>query len=195
MEKAKWIEKDVIRKNRIKDLSNTVFGWIDGNILHNGLLEEMSDHEFKLYGFYNLAGDSLYCLSNYGARYICKLLKMTTRELIKARKGLVKNDLIAYENREFINSKGLRYKKTLVQVLSLPIDKIVITRRRKTQEELTPLEKGLQRYGLTKGYGKFPSEPEQDQFIVKVMRDLNLSPEVQESIKAGLRVGKIRIKK
>lgn len=195
MEKTKWVEKDVIRKDRIKDLTNSVFGWIDSNILHNGLLEEMSDHEFKLYGFYNLAGDNLYCLSCYGWRYIAKILKMTWREIAKAKEGLVKKDLIAYKNRELVNAKGLKYKKTVVQVLSLPIDKIVITRRRKTQREPTPLERGLKRYGLTKGYGKFPSEPEQDQIVVKIMRDLDLNPEVQESIKAGLRIGKIRVKK
>lgn len=192
MEKIKWVEKDLIRKNRIKNLNNTVFGWMDSNILYSGLLEEMSDHEFKLYGFYNLAGDSLYCLSNYGRRYICKLLKITPRELIKAREGLVKKDLIAYENKEFVNSKGLRYKKTVIQVLSLPIDKIVITRRRKSEDEQ---EKLLSQFGLTKKYGRFLSEPEQDRILAKVCRAENIDPEIQDLIKRGVRTGKIRAKK
>jgi len=195
MEKKGWTERDVIKKDRIRSLNDEVFGWIGGNILHSGLLEEMSDHEFKLYGFYCLAGDKIYSMSYYGERYVAKILKMSGKEIRKARANLVKKDLVAYVNKVFVNSKELKYKKTIVQVLSLPIDKIVITRRKKTEKELTPFEQGLQRYSLTKGYGEFLPEPKQDQLIVQIMRDLDLNPEVQETIKAGLRRGEIRVKK
>lgn len=144
MEKIKWAENDVVRKDRIRNLNETIFGWIDGNILQSGLLEEMSDHEFKLYGFYTLAGNNLYCLSCYGWRNISKILKMTWREIIKAREGLVKKDLIACKNRELINTKRLKYKKTVVQVLSLPTDRIVVVRRRKQGAKPVVVERVIQ---------------------------------------------------
>lgn len=192
--RIKWGEKDVIKKNRIRTIDNSVFCWVDGNLLHSGLFSEMTSDGFKLYGFYCLAGDSIYGLSCYPMRKIRKILRTSYRKIITARDKLVEKDLIAYENKTFANSKGLKYTRTTVQVLSLPIDKIVITRRKKTQKDLTPLELGLRRHSLTKGYGKFPSDPEQDRLIVKIMRDLDLSPEVQETIKTGLRKGKIRVK-
>lgn len=191
MEIIKWAEKDVIRKERIKNLSDSIFAWIDGNILHSGLLEEMSDHEFKLYGFYNLAGDRLYCMSCCSLQYTSKILRMPKRDIIKAREQLIKKDLIAYQNRIFINSKGLKYKKGFIQVLSLPIDKIIITRRRTPESEYS---KALAKYNLTAGYGRFLSERDQDQLLVQVTRDKTLNFDVGEKIKREVRKGKVRVK-
>jgi hypothetical protein len=127
-------------------MNDEVFAWIGGNILHSGLLEEMTDHEFKLYGFYCLAGNNVYSMSCYTLREIKKILKMGNDEIIKARDGLVKKDLIAYKNRSFINinKKGLRYQKTIVQVLSLPTDRIIIERRRKQGAKPVVVERVIQ---------------------------------------------------
>lgn len=192
MQKIKWTDKDVIISNRIRNISEHPYGWIDNNILLSGFLEEMSDHEFKLYGFYCLVADWQYGLSCYNKKYICRLLKMSPRELIKVREGLAKKDLIVCKNRIFTNSKKLKFEKTIVQVLSLPVDKIVITRRRKPEDGQ---EKILSQFGLTKRYGRFLSEPEQDRMIVKVCRAENIDPEIQDFIKRGVRTGKIRAKK
>lgn len=170
-----------------------MFGWIDGNILHGGLLEEMRAKEFALYGFYCLAGDNLYGMSCYTMSYIAKVLGVAKRDVVKVRNALVKRDLIAFENRELIGSKGLRYKKCVVQVLSLPFERIVGFRKRvKDESKLTPFEKGIRKYYLTTGFGRFLSEEEQDGLIVRIMRDEELDFEVRERIKEEIRKGKLR---
>lgn len=131
MEKIKWGIKDVIKTDRIRSMNDEVFAWMGSNILHNGLLEEMNSFEFKLYGFYCLAGDRAYSMSSYTMKKMVEILKTSPNKIQKTRENLAKKDLIAYENKVFVNSKGLKYPRTIVQVLSLPIDRIVIERRRK----------------------------------------------------------------
>lgn len=192
MQKVKWLDKDVIRPDRIRSISEHPYGWIDENILLSGFLEEMSQLEILLYGFYCLTSDWRYGLSCAGTKYICKTLKVSPNTIERVRKSLTKKDLIAYENRIFTNTKKLKFKKTIVQVLSLPIDRVVITRRRKPEDEQ---EKILSQFGLTKKYGRFLSEPEQDRVLVKVCRAENIGLEIQDLIKRGVRTGKIRAKK
>lgn len=194
MEKKKWTEKDVIKPDRIRNLDQSIFGWIDSNLLHSGFMGELSPQDFKLYGFYALAGDNLYGLSNYPLNTISTHLRMSKRDIIESRNNLTKKDLLAYHNRVMSHGKGLQHKRTLVQVLSLPIDKIIITRRRLTTDEAPTLQEGLRRHSLTTGFGRFPSETEQDQILVNVMRDDTIPFNVKDEIKRGVRNGKIRIK-
>jgi hypothetical protein len=66
----------------------------------------MSQHELLLYLFLVTAADR-YGLSFYGSDSICSTLGLTTDQYQKARDGLIKSDLVAFDG-------------TIFQVLSLP---------------------------------------------------------------------------
>jgi hypothetical protein len=144
MQRIKWGPKDVIKPDRVRSIKDEIFAWMNGNILHSGLLEEMTTYEFKLYGFYCLAGDGIYSMSSYTVREITKILKTTPNKIQKARESLLEKDLIAYESRTFTNKKGLKYKRIIIQVLSLPTDRIVIERRRKQGARPVVVERVIQ---------------------------------------------------
>jgi len=99
------IRKKVLAPERIRQIEGS-FGFIPHRFLADGFLAALSQHELLLYLFLILAADR-YGLSFYSCNSICSLLGLTVDQYMKARDGLIKKDLIAFDG-------------TIFQVLSLP---------------------------------------------------------------------------
>jgi hypothetical protein len=84
------------------------FSWIDREILHRGILAQLSQEEILLYFFLVLVagpeGTSFWSYQRMG-----KYLKLTADEVCAAARCLIQRDLVAFEYPTF-------------QVLSLPED-------------------------------------------------------------------------
>ena len=96
---------------------NPPFAWIDRRFMFNGFFAESTPDELLLYFFLILVADRD-GLSFYSYDKICQLLKMDVDSYITARNGLIRKQLIAFDNAVF-------------QVLSLP--------QRQTRAQPTPL--------------------------------------------------------
>ena len=94
-----------IRPDRVRCVERG-FAFVPNRFLHAGFLASLSQAELALYFFLIVAGDQ-YGVSFYGDDRILSTLSMTRDEYLRARKGLLARDLIAYDGRRF-------------QVLSLP---------------------------------------------------------------------------
>ena len=99
------IHKKILEPERIRQIEGS-FGFIPHRFLTDGFLAALSQHELLLYLFLILAADR-YGLSFYNYDSICSLLGITVDQYMKARDGLIKKDLIAFDG-------------TIFQVLSLP---------------------------------------------------------------------------
>jgi len=99
------IHKKILAPERIRQIEGS-FGFIPHRFLTDGFLAALSQHELLLYLFLILAADR-YGLSFYSCNSICSLLGLTVDQYLKARDGLVRKDLIAFDG-------------TIFQVLSLP---------------------------------------------------------------------------
>lgn len=99
------IHKKILDPERIRQIEGS-FGFIPHRFLTDGFLAALSQHELLLYLFLILAADR-YGLSFYSYNSICSLLGLTADQYLKARDGLIKKDLIAFDG-------------TIFQVLSLP---------------------------------------------------------------------------
>lgn len=99
------IQKKVLVPDRIRKIDGS-FGFIPHRFLNDGFLASLSHHELLLYLFLITAADR-YGLSFYGSNTICSILVLTTDQYQKARDGLIKSDLVAFDG-------------TIFQVLSLP---------------------------------------------------------------------------
>jgi hypothetical protein len=97
--------------DRIRNIRQCTFGWVDHNFLHNGFLNRLSQEELLLYYFLITVADRQ-GLSFYDYDRICQFLKLQADQYLKARDQLCKRSLIAFENGIF-------------QVLSLPDGKQV----------------------------------------------------------------------
>lgn len=97
--------REPIRPERIRKIPRS-FSWIDRDILHRGILAKLSPEEALLYFFLALvAGPE--GTSFWGYRRIGKLLKLDQEEVLRAVRGLIGADLVAFRYPTF-------------QVLSLP---------------------------------------------------------------------------
>ena len=105
MEGTDMIRKKILVPERIRQIEGS-FGFIPHRFLTDGFLAALSQHELLLYLFLIMAADR-YGLSFYSYNSICSLLGLTVDQYLKARDGLIKKDLIAFDG-------------TIFQVLSLP---------------------------------------------------------------------------
>jgi hypothetical protein len=96
----------VIIPDRIRNIRQTTFGWVDHNFLHEGHLRCLSAEELLLYYFLITVADR-YGVSFYDYERICQYLKLEADEYLAARDGLCRRSLIAFDEGIF-------------QVLSLP---------------------------------------------------------------------------
>ena len=85
---------------RIRNIRDCTFGWIDHNLLHNGFLWQLSSESLLLYFFLCLVADR-HGLSYYDYEKICTLLKLEVSEYVKARNELVNTSLIAFKDSVF----------------------------------------------------------------------------------------------
>lgn len=100
------IDAKVIVDDRIRNIRQCTFGWIDHNLLHHGLVKQLAPESLLLYFFLCLVADRQ-GLSYYDYEKICSLLKIDLEQYLGARGQLMAQSLIAFEQPVF-------------QVLSLP---------------------------------------------------------------------------
>jgi len=99
------IEKKILEPKRVRRIKGG-FSFIPHRFLTDGFLASLNQKEMLLYLFLVLASDR-YGLSFYSYDAICSLLQICVDDYIKARDGLMRKDLIAFDG-------------TLFQVLELP---------------------------------------------------------------------------
>jgi len=100
------IKPTPIRTDRIRNIRQCTFGWVDHNFLHRGFLNQLTQNELLLYYFLITVADRN-GVSFYDYGRICQFLKMELDDYIHARNRLCERSLIAVKNSVF-------------QVLSLP---------------------------------------------------------------------------
>ena len=105
MKGVDMIRKKILAPERIRQIEGS-FGFIPHRFLTDGFLAVLSQHELLLYLFLIMAADR-YGLSFYSCNSICSLLGLSVDQYVKARDGLIRKDLIAFDG-------------TIFQVLSLP---------------------------------------------------------------------------
>ncbi len=106
------IVKSPILKQRIRKIPNS-FSWVDHRLVRQRYIESCTHEQSALYLFLVCVSDDK-GLSYYADNTIIKTLNMNTQTLKKVRGGLIKNNLIAWQ-------------QPIYQVLSL--EPIVDTRR------------------------------------------------------------------
>jgi hypothetical protein len=99
------IQKKVLNPDRIRSI-NGGFSFIPHRFVTDGFLSSLAPTQLLLYLFLVLVSDR-HGLSYYAYDSICSLLQLTLEDYIRARDGLLKKDLIAFDG-------------TLFQVLELP---------------------------------------------------------------------------
>ena len=100
------VRKQLLEPNRIRTIPKTGFSWIDRRFLRDGFADTLSGPELLLYWFLCSVADSQ-GLSFYSERRTCKILKFIPQSLDKAKRGLIRKQLICY-------------RAPLYQVLALP---------------------------------------------------------------------------
>lgn len=95
-----------ISVDRIRNIRQCTFGWVDHNFLHQGFLNRLTPAELLLYYFLITVADRN-GVSFYDYERICQFLKLDLERYLDARDRLCERSLIAFENSVF-------------QVLSLP---------------------------------------------------------------------------
>ena len=93
------IRKKILAPERIRQNEGS-FAFIPHRFLTNGFLSKLSQHELLLYLFLILAADR-YGLSFYSSHSICSLLGLHVDQYLKAKDGLIKKDLIAFDGTIF----------------------------------------------------------------------------------------------
>ena len=104
------ITKKVLDPNRVRRIDGG-FSFIPHRFLTDGFLASLSQKEILLYLFLVLVSDR-YGLSFYSYDAICSRLQVCVDDYIKARDGLIRKDLIAFDG-------------TLFQVLDLPKQPVI----------------------------------------------------------------------
>jgi hypothetical protein len=92
--------------DRIRNIRQCTFGWVDHNFLHRGFLNRLSQEELLLYYFLITVADRN-GVSFYDYERICQFLKMEADDYVRARNRLCERSLLAYHEGVF-------------QVLALP---------------------------------------------------------------------------
>lgn len=95
-----------IMPERIRNIRQCTFGWVDHNFLHRGFLNRLSQEELLLYYFLITVADRN-GISYYDYERICQFLKLGLNDYFCARDRLCERSLIAVKDGVF-------------QVLSLP---------------------------------------------------------------------------
>lgn len=91
---------DAIVPERIRNIRQCTFGWIDHNFLHRGFLARLSQEELLLYFFLVTVADKS-GVSFYDYERICTLLKLLADDYVRARNQLCARGLIAYRDGVF----------------------------------------------------------------------------------------------
>jgi hypothetical protein len=86
-----------ILADRVRNIRDCTFGWLDHNLLHCGFIHRLSSESLLLYFFLCLVSDRNGC-SYYDYQQICSLLKLTLDQYTYARQQLVAQSLIAFED-------------------------------------------------------------------------------------------------
>lgn len=118
--------KRVLNSKRLRKIEGS-FGWIDHRFVTGGFLQELSTMEILLY-FFLVAVSDRNGLSFYYDDRIGSLLKIDLAALGRAREGLVRRSLLAYD-------------PPLYQVLSLPPRPVSLPSR----EEMSQREEDIAR--------------------------------------------------
>lgn len=92
--------------DRIRNIRQCTFGWIDHNFLHSGFLNRLSQPELLLY-YFLITVANRNGVSFYDYERICQLLKFELNDFLTARDRLIGRSLIAFDD-------------GIYQVLSLP---------------------------------------------------------------------------
>lgn len=101
-------QKRPIVTDRMRNIRQCTFGWVDHNFLHRGFLNRLSQEELLLYYFLITVADRN-GVSFYDYERICQFLKLELDDYLTARNRLCQRSLIAFEDGVF-------------QVLSLPTE-------------------------------------------------------------------------
>jgi hypothetical protein len=109
------IKKKILDPKRVRRIEGG-FSFIPHRFLTDGFLASLNQKEILLYLFLILVSDR-YGLSFYSYDAICSLLQVCVDDYIKARDGLIRKDLIAFDG-------------TLFQVLDLPKQPVISQYRR-----------------------------------------------------------------
>ncbi len=89
------IVKIPVMKNRIRQIPKS-FSWVDHRLVRQGYIEACTHEQSALYLFLVCVADAQ-GLSYYSDKAIMKKLDMDIQGLGKARSGLIKNNLIAWQ--------------------------------------------------------------------------------------------------
>lgn len=89
------IVKIPVMKNRIRQIPKS-FSWVDHRLVRQGYIEACTHEQSALYLFLVCVADAQ-GLSYYSDKAIMKKLDMDIQGLEKARSGLIKNNLIAWQ--------------------------------------------------------------------------------------------------
>lgn len=89
------IVKVPVMKNRIRQIPKS-FSWVDHRLVRQGYIEACTHEQSALYLFLVCVADAQ-GLSYYSDKAIMKKLDMDIQGLGKARSGLIKNNLIAWQ--------------------------------------------------------------------------------------------------
>jgi len=109
------IKKKILNTERVRRIAGG-FSFIPHRFVTDGFLSSLNRQQLLLYLFLVLVSDR-YGLSFYSYDAICSLLQVCVDDYIKARDGLIRKDLIAFDG-------------TLFQVLDLPKQPVISQYRR-----------------------------------------------------------------
>lgn len=107
------ITKRILNSGRLRKIDGG-FAFIPHRFLTEGFLGSLTQHELLLYFFLVLVSDR-HGLSFYSYHSICNLLHFYIEEYLEARQGLIKKDLVVFDDNIF-------------QVLQLPSQPVIIDR-------------------------------------------------------------------
>lgn len=106
MTKRSPMDRSPIVPERIRNIGGRSFAFIPHCFLRDGFVASLDHHELLLYFFLVLASDR-HGISFYHYDRICSLLVLNIDDYLRARDGLIRQDLIAFDGTRF-------------QLLSLP---------------------------------------------------------------------------
>jgi hypothetical protein len=89
------IVKEPVMKNRVRKIPGS-FSWIDHRLVRQRYIESCTHEQSALYLFLVCVADAR-GLSYYSDKSIIRQLKMDMETLRQARSGLIKNNLIAWQ--------------------------------------------------------------------------------------------------
>ena len=82
---------------RVRNIRQSTFGWVDHNFLHRGFLNRLSQPELLLYYFLVTVADRN-GVSFYDYERICQFLKLKVDDYVQARNRLCERSLIAFKD-------------------------------------------------------------------------------------------------